>query len=121
MIKKLIKIADVDVLCRSNCKIKDPARVERILTELVIGGPPRLQIVSDFDFTITKQRTDTGEPVESSFNMFYQCRSLPASCRVDSAALMDKYRPIEIDPSVPTTVKLLAMIEWWKASSALLT
>lgn len=120
MIKKMIKLADIEVLCRSNCRIKEPERVERILNEFVIGGSEKLQVVTDFDFTITKQRTDNGKIVQSSFNMFYQCKSLPDSCRIQSAKLLSKYRPIEIDPSISYADKLNAMVEWWTMSSDLL-
>lgn len=108
------------MLCRSNCKIKEPERVERVLNEFLFGGAQKLQIVTDFDYTITKQRTENGKKVESSFNMFYQCKSLPETCRLKSAELTLKYRPIEIDPSISYADKLRAMVEWWTLSSNLL-
>uniref|UniRef100_A0A1L8DXY4 5'-nucleotidase n=1 Tax=Nyssomyia neivai TaxID=330878 RepID=A0A1L8DXY4_9DIPT len=115
-----IHVEDIDVLCSASCKIKDPARVERILRELVAGGTGRLQIVTDFDYTITKQRMDNGQKVLSSFGIFDQCKSLPQHFRKESQLLYEKYRPIEVDPTVPMPEKVEAMIEWWRLSNELL-
>lgn len=116
----ILRLSDIKPLNDANCKIKDPARVERIINEFVNGGPERLQLVSDFDFTITKQRMSDGSPVLSSFGIFNACQSLPKSFLEESQKLHQKYRPIEIDPHIPTKDKIQHMIEWWTKSGALL-
>ncbi|XP_055678485.1 7-methylguanosine phosphate-specific 5'-nucleotidase isoform X1 [Lutzomyia longipalpis] len=115
-----IRVEDIDVLCSDSCKIKDPARVERMLKELVAGGTQRLQVVTDFDHTITKQKLENGQKVLTSFGIFDECKSLPQNFRKESRGLYEKYRPIEVDPTVPMPEKIQAMIEWWRLSNELL-
>lgn len=116
----IIRLEDIKPLCNEHCKIKDPARVERIINEFVKGGPERLQLVSDFDYTITKQRTADGSPVLSSFGIFNACQSLPQSFIDESIRLHNKYRPIEIDPHISINEKVKCMIDWWTKSGELL-
>ncbi|XP_030375374.1 7-methylguanosine phosphate-specific 5'-nucleotidase [Scaptodrosophila lebanonensis] len=110
---------DIVALTQSHCKMRDPSRVERIINEFVQGGPERMQLVSDFDYTITKQRTEDGGPVPSSFGIFNACKSLPVSFKEESNKLYHKYRPIEIDPHMPPEEKVQYMIEWWTKSGKL--
>ncbi|XP_054740033.1 7-methylguanosine phosphate-specific 5'-nucleotidase [Anastrepha obliqua] len=113
---KPLRLADIPILNNENCKIKNRQRVEKILNEFVEGGHERLQIVSDFDFTITKQRTTNGAPVPSSFGIFEECKSLPPNFVKEARELHDTYRPIEVDPQIPRDEKAIAMIEWWTKS-----
>jgi len=115
-----IKIEDLEFLNNSNVKMKDPAKVQYMLNDLVNGGLEKLQIVTDFDYTITKQKMENGESVLTSFGMFNKCKSLPDSYIEEANNLYKKYRPIEIDPAVPLTEKIPAMIEWWDHSSEIL-
>lgn len=117
---KNVKLADVDVLSRPNCKIKEPERVEKLINSIINGGPSQLQIVTDFDYTLTKQKTDNGKPILSSFGMFNKCKSLPSSYLDESDKLYHKYRPIEICPKMSHDEKVQHMIDWWRLSADLL-
>lgn len=90
------------------------------LQDLIDGGVSKLQVVTDFDYTITKQKMENGEKVLSSFGMFNKCKSLPKDYIDESRRLFHKYRPIEVDPSVPLDEKVPAMIEWWRLGGELL-
>ncbi|XP_064537951.1 7-methylguanosine phosphate-specific 5'-nucleotidase [Drosophila montana] len=114
-----VHIQDIPALNQEHCKMLDPQRVERIINEFVCGGPERMQLVSDFDYTITKQRTDDGLPVLSSFGIFNECKSLPPVFKTETDKLFHKYRPIEIDPHMPKAEKIQYMIEWWTKSGEL--
>ncbi|XP_062135582.1 7-methylguanosine phosphate-specific 5'-nucleotidase [Drosophila sulfurigaster albostrigata] len=114
-----LRIQDIPALNQSNCKMRDPERVEKIINEFVSGGPERMQFVSDFDYTITKQRTEDNLPVLSSFGIFNACKSLPTYFKEESDKLFHKYRPIEIDPHMPIEEKVQHMIEWWTQSAKL--
>lgn len=114
------KLQDIEALCDKHCRIKDVPKVEAIINELIKGGTNRLQVVSDFDFTITKQRKIDGSPVLSSFGMFNSCRSLPKDFIEESKRLYHKYHPIEIDPYISNQDKVKYMIEWWNKSDQLL-
>ena len=118
--KRIININNIKILCTEHCKIKDRNLVELKLNNLIIGGIHKLQLVSDFDYTITKQRLDNGEPVLTSFGMFNRCNSLPENFLDESRRLYHIYRPIEIDPHIETEQKIKSMIEWWSKSSDML-
>ncbi|KAH8401064.1 hypothetical protein KR009_002769 [Drosophila setifemur] len=114
-----LRLQEIAALNQEHCRILDTAKVERIINEFVQGGPERMQIVSDFDYTITKQRTEDGGAVPSSFGIFNACESLPENFKAETDKLYHKYRPIEIDPHMPVEEKIQYMIEWWTKSGAL--
>lgn len=117
--QRSVRLIEINELARQNCKIKDIDRVERIINEIVKGGPDKLQIVTDFDFTLTKQVTDDGKPVQSSFGMFNKCKSVPKSFLEQSNELYQKYHPIEICPQLSQDEKKKPMLEWWTLSAGI--
>lgn len=117
---RYIQLDTIDELSRPNCKIKDRDHLERLLNNIVTGGTNQLQIVTDFDFTLTKQKRNDGVPVISSFGMFAKCKSVPPTFSVESTKLYKKYRPIEICPKISMDEKRTHMIEWWRLSTELL-
>lgn len=120
MTPKSIVLKEIAFLNKQSCKIKDPEKLELLLNELIIGGPKKLQIVSDFDMTITKQRSQNGHPCATSFEIFSKCKSLPPNFISESTNLFNKYHPIEIDPSIPLEEKVDKMIEWWSKTNDIL-
>lgn len=115
-----ILLQDLEFLNKDKVKIKNPERVQFMLNDLVSGGMKKLQVVTDFDYTITKQKMSNGESVLTSFGMFNKCQSLPQDYINESRRLFHKYRPIEIDPNIPLEQKIPAMIEWWALSGEIL-
>lgn len=114
-----IRLKELAFLSQEKCKIKNPEKLEQLLNELVSGGTKKLQVVSDFDHTITKQRTSNGA-VATSFEIFTSCKSLPSNYISESKKLFNKYHPIEIDPSIPLVEKVNYMIEWWSKTNDIL-
>lgn len=115
-----LNIAQLPFMNQSHVRMRDPKRVEAMLNDLLQGGLAKLQVVTDFDFTLTKQRMENGEVVLTSFGMFEKCASLPKDYITEARKLYEKYRPIEIDPHLTLDEKLPYMIEWWTASGDLL-
>uniref|UniRef100_U5EYF0 5'-nucleotidase n=1 Tax=Corethrella appendiculata TaxID=1370023 RepID=U5EYF0_9DIPT len=115
-----LHLDEIKILNSEHVKIKDRIKVEHMINEMIYGGRNKLQVVSDFDYTITKQRLNNGEKVLSSFGMFNCCKSLPSDVIKESQNLFNKYRPIEIDPHMPTAEKVIFMIEWWTKTGDLL-
>lgn len=70
-------IEEIGILSRSNVHIKNKAKLNEILNNMASGGLGKLQVVSDFDKTITKQHED-GIPHLSSFGKFSSCNDLHA-------------------------------------------
>lgn len=56
----------ISELTQKHVFIKNPENVNRIIDNFIIGGYDKLQVVSDFDKTITKQYEE-GKPHLSSF------------------------------------------------------
>ncbi|KAF7279377.1 hypothetical protein GWI33_007320 [Rhynchophorus ferrugineus] len=110
-------IQEISALTKDHVKIKNPDRLNEILNDMIKGGVDQLQVVSDFDRTITKQH-ENGVPHLSSFAIFSR---IPSSLRNEAyqntvSALRKKYYPIEIDPHIPQVEKIKHMEEWWSLS-----
>lgn len=112
-----IKISDISVLSKSHCRIKCPERVEQKINKLIGDGSNKLQLVTDFDYTLTKQRLANGKKMLSSFCLFELCQSFPAKNKLETQKGVAKYRPIELDPTIPVPEKIVAMLEWWSFSN----
>nr|XP_022901555.1 7-methylguanosine phosphate-specific 5'-nucleotidase [Onthophagus taurus] len=108
-------ITSIPELNKPHVYIKDKAKVNLIINELVNGGQSKLQVILDFDRTITKQHDD-GVPQVSSFAIFEKCPSLPDTYKMVVEALNMKYKPIEFDPKIPSAEKKKHMEDWWRLS-----
>lgn len=115
----LIRPADIAELRAPNCHIARPEHVGRLLSAICAAGPAALQVVSDFDYTITKQYKPDGSRMPSSFCVLNMCPSLPPECLAASLRLVQRFRPIELDPLLDERTKTAAMCEWWRLSSDL--
>ncbi|XP_015596101.1 7-methylguanosine phosphate-specific 5'-nucleotidase [Cephus cinctus] len=91
--------------------MKNIDQVARIINKIIQDGSEKLQIVTDFDLTLTKQHVN-GKQVLSSFGIFGKCKQLSSTFTEESRRLYHKYRPIEIDPNIPLESKVKAMEEW---------
>lgn len=118
--KTWIKLANITELSHPNVRIKNPENVEKMFNEIRMGGWDNLQIVTDFDYTLTKKNLPNGEPVPSSFCLLEKCKSIPKANKEISNKLMAKYKPIEMDPSISIQDKIPHMVEWWTATSEML-
>lgn len=59
-------VKEITELCQIHVRIRIPENVNRIIDNFIIGGYEKLQVVSDFDKTITKQH-ENGKAHFSSF------------------------------------------------------
>ncbi|XP_044749086.1 7-methylguanosine phosphate-specific 5'-nucleotidase [Coccinella septempunctata] len=105
-------VSDIKLLNRVNVHIKDKTRVNEILGKIVEGGFKQLQIVSDFDQTITKQH-ENGKKHLSSFGIFRCCPSLPKEHVELTDSFARKYKPIECDLTIPIEERKKHMEEWY--------
>ncbi|XP_051172523.1 7-methylguanosine phosphate-specific 5'-nucleotidase-like [Leptopilina boulardi] len=94
-------------------RISNPTNVLKKINNIISDGPGKLQVVTDFDLTLTKQHVD-GKDHLSSFGIFAKCKQLPPKYAEMQNRTHKKYRPIETDPHIPLDEKIRAMEEWIK-------
>ena len=107
MSKQEVLIADEEILGQ---KI---ARIQHL-------GIERLCVVSDWDRTLTKARTESGEDT-TSYQAIVHSGCLGDGYRDEMDRLFAKYRPIEMSQTVSTDKKQAAMLEWWALAFDLMT
>ncbi|KAB0798814.1 hypothetical protein PPYR_06694 [Photinus pyralis] len=105
-------VDEIKELNAPNVHIKDKERVNKLIHDIVSDGHPNLQVVSDFDRTITRQH-ENGKSHLSSFAMFSRCPSVPKEYVETEKRLTGKYFPIEINPGITHDEKRQLMEEWW--------
>ncbi|VEN62673.1 unnamed protein product [Callosobruchus maculatus] len=106
-------VKEIEDLTKSHVYMKNPVQVNEIINNIVNGGTEKLQMVFDFDNTITKQH-ENGKKHLSSFGMFEKCPSVTESFTKFCEATTNKYRKIEMDPTIDMSEKQKKMEEWWQ-------
>ena len=94
--------------------IPDPVSLKAKLHAIKSAGPANLQILTDYDMTLTKAFFTDGRKAESSFRALSESKLVPDAMRELARDLYDKYRPIELDVSMDASEKTLHMIRWWE-------
>lgn len=116
---KRLKIEEITILLKDNVHIRNKDHVEQLINDLVDGGKEKLQVISDFDQTLTKQQVD-GQRCLTSFGIFSECKQLPSDYKSSSHKLYNFYRPIEIDPNISKEEKTHHMLQWYMEAQNLL-
>ncbi|XP_043473742.1 7-methylguanosine phosphate-specific 5'-nucleotidase-like [Leptopilina heterotoma] len=115
-----LTLDDFPILNRiSSVKYRDKDVVLRKINNIIRDGPEKLQVVTDFDLTLTKQHVD-GKAHLSSFGIFAKCKQLPPQYAEMDTRTHKKYRPIETDPHISIKDKTAAMEEWMEISEEFL-
>ena len=96
-----------------NIIITNPERWGKIKEKFKTGDAQQLQVISDFDRTLTTNFID-GKKAPSLLGILRERDYLTADYSTKAQALTDKYRPIEIDPLISIEEKKIAMEAWWR-------
>lgn len=99
--------------------IVDPERFDKQIRKLKRLGAKNLQVISDFDRTITKCFVD-GKRAPSLIGLLREKNYLSKKYTRKSKELFNYYHKIEIDPKIPLNLKKEKMLEWWKKHFSLL-
>jgi 5'-nucleotidase len=91
--------------------IRDPVELKRKITKMQKDGLSELQIVSDFDMTISPVHIGDLK-CSSTFGIFRATEYTSSTYKDKTTAEFTKYHPIETDPSIPHEDKRLYMREW---------
>ncbi|XP_042601480.1 7-methylguanosine phosphate-specific 5'-nucleotidase-like [Cyprinus carpio] len=101
----------IPVLSNSSVSMRDPKRVEQILTSMRNAGASTLQVISDFDMTLTRFACN-GKRCPTSHNILDNSKLISEDCKAKLKNLLDTYYPIEIDSTRSVEEKLPLMVEW---------
>ncbi|KAJ8674987.1 hypothetical protein QAD02_010773 [Eretmocerus hayati] len=107
---------DLPILQNSYVHMKDKQVVLQKINKIIRDGAEKLQIVTDFDLTLTKQH-ECGAPILGSFGIFKKSNQIPSHYLEESKKFGTKYRAIQIDPHIPIEEKIVAMDEWYEAAN----
>uniref|UniRef100_A0A665SY29 5'-nucleotidase n=1 Tax=Echeneis naucrates TaxID=173247 RepID=A0A665SY29_ECHNA len=99
--------------------MKDPQRVQDIMESMAKAGSNTVQVISDFDMTLTRFAYN-GKRCPTCHNILDNSDLVSEECKEQLKELLDTYYPIEIDCSRPVDEKLPLMVEWWTKAHALL-
>jgi 5'-nucleotidase len=81
-------------------------------------GSEHVEVVSDFDMTFSRYKTNGVKGV-STFQLI-QASVLSPEHASYVKSLYERYHPIEIDPNVPLDLKEKLMRDWWEKSNDIL-
>ncbi|XP_051879691.1 cytosolic 5'-nucleotidase 3 isoform X3 [Pristis pectinata] len=104
---------------KKTVRIKNPGRVEEIICGLIKGGASKLQIITDFDMTLSKF-LHNGKRCSTCHNVIDNCKLITEECRKKLLQIRNTYYPIEVDPTISTEEKYPFMVEWWTKAHNLL-
>ena len=82
-------------------------------------GTEQLCVVSDWDRTLTKARTEDGQDA-TSYSAIAHGAYLGETYRVEMDRLYARYRPIEISQTISHRKKQKAMRNWWMVALAMM-
>lgn len=99
--------------------MKDPQRVQEILQSMVKAGSNTVQVISDFDMTLTRFEYN-GKRCPTCHNILDNSKLISNDCKEELKELLNKYYPIEIDHSRSIEDKLPLMVEWWTKAHEIL-
>ncbi|CAI4223705.1 unnamed protein product [Auanema sp. JU1783] len=103
-----------------NIRIKNKVAVEEKLLQMMRDGQDKLMVITDFDFTLTKFDSASGERFWSSPGIFDRLASEIRPSLVEKfKQLCKKYIPIEFDPKLSMEEKIPHMESFWKESHRL--
>ena len=99
--------------------IRNPQHVHKVLTKFTHDGPACLQVISDFDRTLTKHSSN-GKLCPSSHAVLEDSGLFSDKYTSETKALRNKYYPLEMDINIGPEEKEKLMVEWWTEAHRLL-
>ncbi|KAJ6816494.1 7-methylguanosine phosphate-specific 5'-nucleotidase A [Iris pallida] len=96
--------------------VRNRESLEKKSAAIRSAGPSKLQVIADFDGTLTKYTVD-GRRGQTSHGLLQQGN---AEYDAKRQALYDYYHPLEYSPMIPLEEKTKLMEEWWEKTHGLL-
>ncbi|KAL9225014.1 hypothetical protein vseg_000986 [Gypsophila vaccaria] len=106
----------MDCIDNGHVIVGDTVSLENKIARIRASGPSKLQVIVDFDGTLTRYNIN-GERGHTSHALLQQGNP---EYDVKRQKLYDHYHPLEICPTIPLEEKTKLMEEWWEKTHALL-
>ncbi|XP_068585344.1 7-methylguanosine phosphate-specific 5'-nucleotidase-like [Cebidichthys violaceus] len=103
---------EIPELAKSSVLMRERSRVEDTIHAMQRAGAGSLQVISDFDMTLTRF-AHNGRRVPTTHNILDNRLLIDEDCAKKMRELLNTYYPIEIDSSRTAEEKLPFMVEWW--------
>jgi cytosolic 5'-nucleotidase 3 len=102
-----------------NIIITNEEKLEAIKKKIIADGPEKLQVVSDFDKTLTQSFVN-GQKIVSFTSVLRDENFLTPEYSKKAHKLFNIYQPLEMDINIPLDEKKKLMHEWWSKHYALM-
>nr|ACO14629.1 Cytosolic 5-nucleotidase III-like protein A [Caligus clemensi] len=106
---------------KKNLRVKDSAGLNKKLEKIKEDSFEHLQVISDFDYTLSKYHNGDGDRLDSSWGIIEKSSVFPSSFREKCRALFNKYHPYEVDPQLSIPEKTPHVAEWYTKLIELMT
>ncbi|BET01572.1 Pyrimidine 5'-nucleotidase (UMHypothetical protein-1) [Nesidiocoris tenuis] len=103
----------------ASVRMKNKDEVYAKIKKIIEGTKDKLQIITDFDRTVSKHHHN-GKTTLSSYAVFSLVPSLPQSFIDESNAVYNRFRVYEEDPKMSIEEKIPHMVEWWHLNEKIL-
>lgn len=104
--------SEIPELAKCSVLMRERSRVEETIYNMQQEGANSLQVISDFDMTLTRFAYK-GRRVPTTHNILDNRLLINEDCTKKIKKLLNTYYPIEIDATRSTEEKLPLMVEWW--------
>nr|XP_015818581.2 7-methylguanosine phosphate-specific 5'-nucleotidase [Nothobranchius furzeri] len=111
-IRNQLSKTEIPELTKASVMMRERSRVEETISHMQRAGACSLQVISDFDMTLTRFAHD-GKRVPTTHNILNNRLLMNEDGTIKMKELFNKYYPIEIDAHLSTEEKLPLMVEWW--------
>ncbi|XP_073998585.1 cytosolic 5'-nucleotidase IIIB [Rhodnius prolixus] len=109
---------EIPELNKENVRMKDKDTVLKKIEKIIFEGKQKLQIITDFDRTVSKHHHN-GETTKSSYCIFETIPTLPKEFTDGAQSLYNKFRNIEDNPKMTVEEKIPYMEQWWDLNEKL--
>ncbi|CAN9508581.1 unnamed protein product [Ophioblennius macclurei] len=103
---------EIPELTKCSVLMRERSRVEEMIHAMQRAGAGSLQVISDFDMTLTRF-AHNGQRVPTTHNILDNRLLISEDCAKQMRELLNTYYPVEIDASRSPEEKLPHMVEWW--------
>ncbi|XP_006032832.1 7-methylguanosine phosphate-specific 5'-nucleotidase isoform X3 [Alligator sinensis] len=113
----MVRIVELD---KTTVRMKNPDHVRGIISSIKKDGVNKLQVISDFDMTLSRFGWN-GRRCPTSHNILDNSQVITEEGKKQLKDLLHYYYPIEIDPNRTLEEKCPLMVEWWTRAHDLLS